>query len=243
MNKKETTLAINLLDACIDTTASPEVMLALNSLRQTLMALWQRGDCQGMDAQALIRELEPLPVLCRRSALPPTLPDRLCQVMFLMCSPRMGADVGSAAQCREQAANIRRFRQWMQECAAPLLQVDDHVRREVQAFQSGRLEMLEEAFANSLALFRGRIAQAASKRRVERQWEIQRYWEAVPLADVTDAATVSHARLNQAKEKLSDFAAEISATDVLIHVTEDFQTPAEGAREREHPAREAEDET
>ncbi len=220
MNKKETLLAVGILDACIDTAFCPEVMLALDDLRRTLLDLWQRGQCRNMDAQALLGELEPLPALCREAEMHPTLPLRLCQVMFILCAPRLEAGRVLAPQCREQAWKIRRFRQWTRRLASLLVQDDAKLREEVLAFQASRLEMLDEAFAHFLALYRGSIAEAAAQRRGARQREIQRHWEALPLADVSDAATVSRIRMEGAKEKLSELAAEISPAEVFMKVKE-----------------------
>lgn len=220
MNQKETTLAIGTLDACIDAAASPEVMLALDGLRRTLLDLWRRDGCRRVDAQALLAELEPLPALCREAAPQPTLPMRLCQAMFLLCAPSLEAGRPLGPQCRQLAWGIRRFRQWTRELATPLLPEDAQLRREALAFQASRQEMLEEAFTHFLALYKASLAEAASQKRGARQREIRHHWESLPLADVADAATVSRARLDGAKEKLSELAAEIFPAEVLISVKE-----------------------
>lgn len=238
MNKKEAIAATGILDACIDTVASPEALLALNFLRRTLLDGWQRDICQGTDGQALLEALKPLPTLCGEMA---ALPMGLCQILYVLCAPKLEPGREPARQCREQAWKIRRLRQWTRELSALLVPYDAQSRQEALALQAGRLEMMADVFSHFLVLYRGSIAEAVSKRRRARQQVIQRSWEAIPLREVSDAAIVSRARLEGAKEKLSEFAAEISAAEVLIPMTEDSPTRTRATGGQESPPRETEE--
>ncbi len=221
MNKKEALAATGILDTCIDTVARPEVLLALNFLRRTLLDCWQRGMCSGIDGQALLDALKILPALCTEKE---ALPMGMSQILFILCAPETGTRWEPALRCREHAWKIRRLRQWTRELPALLAPYDEHIRQELLELQSGKLEIMSNVFTHFLALYRGNIIEAACKRRKARQHEIQRYWEAIPLEEVSDAAIGSRTRLESVNEKLSEFAAEISATETFIPVTEDSPT-------------------
>ena len=235
MNQKEALAAIGILDACIDTVENPELLPALNFLRRTLLDGWQRGICQGTDGQDLLEALKPLPALCGK---PAALPMGLCQILYVLCAPGMNFRREPALQCREQAWKIRRLRQWTRELSA--LPAPDDARLEIRQLQAGRLEMMADVFTHFLALYRGSIAGAVSKRRRVRRQVAQRYWEAISLEEVSDAAIGSRARLESAKEKLSEFAAEISAAEVLIPVTEDSTPRARTTGGQGSPPKETE---
>ncbi len=220
MNKKETMLIISILDECIDTAARPEVMLVLDVLRRTLMEIWQRGSCQYIDVQELLKELDSLPALCQETEQNPVLPMRLCQTMFILCAPEMERGQNLARQCREQAWKVRRFQQWIQDISALLVSYDARLRQEIMGFQTNNLEMLSDTFTHFLTLYKGCLAEAASKKRRARQQEIQKHWETISLEDVANAAIQSRTKMEKTKEKLSEFAAEIAASDVLIPVKE-----------------------
>ena len=220
MNKKETIQSLELLDQCIDSVKQPEVLLALDDLRSRLMQLWEEAGCRLVDAAELLPVMTCLPGLCTEEEKHPSLPMKLCQVMFILCAPSIEGEQEMGRQCRAQAEKIRRLRQWRQNMAEVLVHYDEAIRQETEMLQAEQLAMMEEVYQRCLSIYRASLAETAAKLRSERMQVISRYRDALPLEEVADTAAQSRTISEMTKEKFSEFAADISASDALVQMTE-----------------------
>lgn len=216
MNKKETIQAVNTLDQCIDSTAQLQVMLMADALRGTILQLWQEELCHSVEGKALLRELDGLPALCTEAAQHPGLPMKLCRVMFILCAPSVQSEMDIGHQCRLQAAHIRRLRQWEQKMSALLGECDEQTCQEIHAMQAESLSVMLEVFAHLLAMYRASIAKSAAEKQNDMLERIESLRRSLPLKKIMDASAQTQTTHDLTKEKFRDFAADISASDLLI---------------------------
>lgn len=231
MNKKETTQALEKLDACIDGALLPELLTALDALRTTLLQQWQQDHCSQLETENLLTALEDLPPLCSGAEKHPSLLTKLSQVMYALCAPAVepGQDLGN--QCRRQAEKIRRLRQW-QEALSPLAALyEEESRRELEVMHAEELQLMSDVFTHLLLMYRAGMYRAAAALYQARLEELESCRALCDAEEVSALQEESRTLSDATKEKFSDFAADISAGALLTPVKEVQQSLQEAAPE------------